>query len=261
MSQPIALAFAPVGCRPEDIDAVPTQPQSVPVRRLPLRPGQLRCLQEIASACGDRPFTRLDVGRLSGGAHLRSEDSVLRQLVQHQFVAVVTRGHPRWSYRVTLAGVDLAESLREEHPLCEVPAPPDTVLDACAEQFLVALDSVLSDERGTVESAAALTRRGFTRGMSRRVRRHLIEIGMLRESGWLEITPRGQSYLDLLGRRDPDDVWTLDRNGNPSPRARRRLNFLPFPSRLRSVVKEYIRIEMKRRRAPDYGLDRIFPLT
>jgi hypothetical protein len=157
--------------------------------------------------------------------------------------------------------VDLAESLREVHPLCAVPAPRDIVLDGCGEQFLVALDSVLTDGRGTVESAACLTRCGFTRGISWRVRRHLIEIGMLRESGWLEITPRGRSHLDLVAGRDPDDVWTLDKNRNPSPRAQRRLNFLPFPPRLRSVVKEYIRIEMKRRSATDYGLDQIFPLT
>ncbi len=44
-------------------------------------------------------------------------------------------------------------------------------------------------------------------------------------------------------------------------RAQRRRNFLPFPPRLRSVVKEFIRIEMKRRSAPDYGLDQIFPLS
>jgi len=69
--------------------------------------------------------------------------------------------------------VDLAESLREEHPLCEVPAPPDTVLDACAEQFLVALDSgatvdadavtllidTLPDLVGLVAKPGGLTRR------------------------------------------------------------------------------------------------------
>jgi hypothetical protein len=118
-----------------------------------------------------------------------------------------------------------------------VPVPPDTLLEAYGEQFLVALDGVLPDGRGTVESAASVTRGAFTRRISWRVKRHLIEIGMLRETGWLEITPRGRSYLDLLASRDPDDVWTLDMNRNPSPRARRRVNFLPFPPRLRIVVK------------------------
>jgi hypothetical protein len=81
-ASPYALAVVPDGCRPDEIGALSTQPH-VPIRRLPLRPGQLRCLKEIASAFGDRPFTRADVATLSDGVYVRSEDSVLRQLVQH----------------------------------------------------------------------------------------------------------------------------------------------------------------------------------
>jgi site-specific recombinase XerD len=139
------------------------------------------------------------------------------------------------------------------------------VIDAFCEQLLVALDGLLPGGRGTVESAAVLTRSLYVKTTYLRVKRRLIEMGMLREDGWLEITPRGRSYLDLLRGRDPDDVWTLDNDRNPSQRARLRVNFLPFPPRVRALVKEHVRRGMSRgmhsHRERDYRLDQVPYLT
>ncbi|HLZ20744.1 MAG TPA: hypothetical protein VKQ30_01290, partial [Ktedonobacterales bacterium] len=52
----------------------------------------------------------------------------------------------------------------------------DTVIDAFCEQLLVALDGLLPGGRGTVESAAVLTRSLVVKTTYLRVKRRLIEL-------------------------------------------------------------------------------------
>jgi hypothetical protein len=248
----------------DEIEPLENEQATVPFRSLPLYPRQLRCLAEVAAAFGNCEFTRVEVAAASGD-YVKGADDVLFQLIHRQFVRVIRTRTPHSTYRLTRAGVELAESLCQEYRLRLEPVRPDAVIDAFCEQLLVALDRILPGGRGTVESAAVLTRGLFVKTTYLRVKRRLIEMGMLREDGWLEITPRGRSYLDLLLRRDPDDVWTLDNSRNLSQRARLRVNFLPFPPRVRALVKKHVRRgmsgTMNSDRERDYRLDQIPYLT
>jgi site-specific recombinase XerD len=198
---------------------------------------------------------------LSGSEYVKGSHDTLVQLVHRQLLSVTKTRSLHWSYCLTNAGVELADSLRQENPLWQEPVRPDTVIDARCEQLLVALDAILRGGQGTVESASVLTRKLFSKATHLAVKQRLIQHGMLRESGWLEITPRGRSYLDFLRGRDPDDVWTLDNDRNHSQRAGLRVNFLPFPPRVRALVKEHLRQGMASQPDQDYRLDQMPYLT
>jgi site-specific recombinase XerD len=246
------------------LDAIETpasQPQTtIPFRSFSLYPRQLRCLAEIAAAFSNQPFTRVELAGLRGSEYVKGSHDTLVQLVHRRFVSVTAARAP-WSYCLTVAGVELAESLRQEHPLWQQPVRPETVMDARSEQLLVALDAILPGGRATVESATVSARKLFSKATYLAVKRRLILSGMLREDGWIEITPRGRSYLDFRGKRDPDDVWTLDGDRNPSQRAGLRVNFLPFPPRVRALAKEHIRQGMASHADQDYRLDQMPYLT
>ena len=111
--------------------------------------------------------------------------------------------------------------------------------------------------RGTVESAALLTRKLFSKATNLAVKQRLIQRGCCARADGSKSPLGGARTSTSCSDVIPLTSGLLITTEIRSQRARLRVNFLPFPPRVRALVKEHIRQGMASHPDQDYRLDQM----